>query len=530
MVTTAAAHTPVLRTIDGVLGGRAIVFGSLPPEGRDIDLLVVPPDEAAVAARLRNDGFRSCGREFVSFRGCVPCAVELIPAGTLGVPAAELEALFADGVPLDGLVNVVEPAPHHALLILARKVGRRGELPPKHRARIERALAQDSDAWERARTRAEAWRAARALARLEALHRDGPRRARRLHPRRPRRTRVVAVPAPSAERLREPLARLGFDVVVERARGGTIATGAVLLRHAGRGRVVLLASSTHTRDARPDAEDCEQLAGDAWESLKRGRRARIGAVAARTDGRAGPPVADRRMFSVALVGADGAGKTTVARSLEHVLPLPAKYLYMGVNWDASDHLLPTTRLVQAVRRARGTASGGGPPDYSESAESRRGALARARRAAWSALALANRLSEEWYRQALASSYVRRGVVVVFDRHFFSDYYAHDVAGGRPRGIDRRVHGFLLEHVYPKPDLVVFLDAPPEVLFARKGEGTLESLERRRQEYLGLAARTPHFVTVDAARPLDDVMQDVVAVIAAFSERRTTPQAVAGVSP
>jgi thymidylate kinase len=81
-----------------------------------------------------------------------------------------------------------------------------------------------------------------------------------------------------------------------------------------------------------------------------------------------------------------------------------------------------------------------------------------------------------------------------------------------------VHGFLLEHVYPKPDLVVFLDAPPAVLLARKGEGTLESLERRRQEYLDLAARTPHFVTVDAARPLDEVTQEVAAAISAFAEQ------------
>jgi thymidylate kinase len=226
------------------------------------------------------------------------------------------------------------------------------------------------------------------------------------------------------------------------------------------------------------------------------------------------------MFTVALIGPDGAGKTTLARSLEHELPMQTKYLYMGVNWDASDHLLPTTRLVQAIRRTRGTPSAGGPPDDSQAAAPRRGPLLRAARATWSGLSLVNRLAEEWYRQALAWSYVRRGVVVVFDRHFFSDYHAHDVAGRRPRSIDRRVHGFLLARVYPKPDLVIYLDAPPEVLLARKGEGTLESLGRRRREYLELAVATPHFVVVDAARPLDEVTQDVVAAISAFSDRRT----------
>src|SRR3712207_8707740 len=50
----------------------------------------------------------------------------------------------------------------------------------------------------------------------------------------------------------------------------------------------------------------------------------------------------------------------------------------------------------------------------------------------------------------------------------------------------RSHGFVLAHVYPKPDLVVYLDAPPEVMLARKGEGSVEALARRRGEYLALA--------------------------------------------
>jgi thymidylate kinase len=241
------------------------------------------------------------------------------------------------------------------------------------------------------------------------------------------------------------------------------------------------------------------------------------------------------MFTVALIGPDGAGKTTVARELERALGMPAKYLYMGVNWDASNHLLPTTRLIQAIRRARGTAPGpGGPPPASPVATPSRPLARRILHTGWTALALANRLGEEWYRQLVAWSYVRRGVVVVFDRHFFSDYHAHDVAGGGVRTLNRRVHGVLLARVYPKPSLVVYLDAPPELLLARKGEGTLESLERRRQDYLELAAETRHFVTVDASRPLDEVVRDVAEAIESFaassSETRSQTPSATGEHP
>jgi thymidylate kinase len=79
---------------------------------------------------------------------------------------------------------------------------------------------------------------------------------------------------------------------------------------------------------------------------------------------------------------------------------------------------------------------------------------------------------------------------------------------------------MLQHLYPRPDLVVYLDAPASVLLARKGEGTLESIARRQADYLSLARDVERFVSVDANRPLEVVMDDVVAAIVDFA--RTAP--------
>jgi len=220
------------------------------------------------------------------------------------------------------------------------------------------------------------------------------------------------------------------------------------------------------------------------------------------------------MFTVALIGLDGAGKTTLGRRLEHMFPLPVKYLYMGVNRDSSNYMLPTTRLIHMIKRTSGTKpERAGPPHPAQPAPRPKGMVKRGAASLKSSLSLVNQLAEEWFRQGLAWCYQSRGYIVLFDRHFFSDYYASDIAVGREgRSLHRRIHGFLLDRVYPKPDLVIYLDAPAEVLFARKGEGTIESLEHRRQGYLQMRSFVKHFAVVDASQPADDVAQEVARLV------------------
>jgi thymidylate kinase len=232
-----------------------------------------------------------------------------------------------------------------------------------------------------------------------------------------------------------------------------------------------------------------------------------------------------RAFTVALVGCDGAGKTTVARRLEGEIERPIRYLYMGVSADSSNRSLPTTRLAHRIKRAAGA-----PPDTRgpretlaettarEAAAPKKSLSKRARKSVRSTLRLTNRLAEEWYRQLLAMAWSRRGAIVIFDRHFVADYHAYDMSG-QARTLSRRLHGWLLSHAYPKPDLVIYLDASPEVLYARKGEGTPQSLARRRTEYLGLGEVAEHFAIVSAEMPLDDVVAEVAGLMREFDATR-----------
>jgi thymidylate kinase len=222
------------------------------------------------------------------------------------------------------------------------------------------------------------------------------------------------------------------------------------------------------------------------------------------------------MFTVALIGPDGAGKSTIGRKLEKISPLPAKYIYMGVNLESSNMVLPTTRLLLEAKRARGQRPDITVPRHLYQPQTRPSLVKRIKTSLRAAFRMANLMSEEWFRQAIVWYYQFRGYYVILDRHFYFDYYAHDVANKDPRRpLHIRLHGFMLEKIYPKPDFVIFLDAPSEVLFARKPEGTLESRERRRQEYIQLRDAVKAYAVVDVSRPEEDVLREISELIMKF---------------
>jgi thymidylate kinase len=201
--------------VEEAAGERVLVFGSLPPHGRDLDLLVRPPAYGRVAAALAEAGFRRRGRHLARFAGCTAEAVELVPAERWHLPGQELATLFSQARPLPGRRWLARPAPHHQLLILARRLAGDGRLDARRRDRVAAALVEDPLAWQRARQLAPAWGATHAVALAEAALAGTP-------PTRSGRARALAERSGAAGRGPRAARLAAWRAVLGRRRRGAV--------------------------------------------------------------------------------------------------------------------------------------------------------------------------------------------------------------------------------------------------------------------------------------------------------------------
>jgi thymidylate kinase len=174
----------------------------------------------------------------------------------------------------------------------------------------------------------------------------------------------------------------------------------------------------------------------------------------------------RRGLSVALLGPDGAGKSTLAAGLQTSFVFPVRSVYMGLTGGCLPYV--------ARLRVPGVVSLG-------------------------------RLCIFWGRYLLAQYHQARGRLVIFDR------YIYDAAVPPPQRLDwlGRALRWVDGHSCPGPDLVLVLNAPGAVMYERKGEYSPEVLERWRQSFLALQHRLRGLEVVDTTQAKCDVHRDVV---------------------
>lgn len=197
---------------------------------------------------------------------------------------------------------------------------------------------------------------------------------------------------------------------------------------------------------------------------------------------------------VVFLGPDGSGKSSIVAALK--LRLAA-----GFSGVSTHHWRP--RFLLSSR-------GGGYPATDPHGTPPRGTLASSLKLAF--LLLDWTLGYWGYLIHLRA----KGYLVLFDRNY------HDLLVdmrryryGGPRWMAR-----LVGRLVPRADLLILLDAPPEIFQARKQEVPLEETSRQREAYLGLTNAFDERCVLDASKPLADVLDDAERAIGEYLSRRT----------
>ena len=197
--------------------------------------------------------------------------------------------------------------------------------------------------------------------------------------------------------------------------------------------------------------------------------------------RGDPPASSGRGLSIALLGPDGVGKSTLAANLKRSLPDfgGVRMLYMGLGYAGLPKLarLPMPGSLAAVG-----------------------------------------LATLWWRCLVAFYHRTRGRLVVFDRYTYDAW----LSPGRRLSRLQRLARWVWAHACPAPDLVFLLDAPGKAVYERRGESDPTLLEAARRDFLSLRGRIPHLQVVDASRSEEAVRDDVTDRIYRHVRRSGAP--------
>jgi thymidylate kinase len=213
-------------------------------------------------------------------------------------------------------------------------------------------------------------------------------------------------------------------------------------------------------------------------------------------------------LTVAVLGPDGAGKSAVCAALANLsrasLPfkqVETRHLYRRVLPLLSELWKGRLRTTPAAPATVHNPHGKRP-----------------HRSLVSLFTLTYGAVDQWLSWLLCTRWkLSQNALLLHDRHMLEvqiDPKRFRFAG--PKWLARWI-----TRLIPKPDLVIVLDAPAEVLQSRKQEVPLAETARQLDAYRTLTREMPGGRIIDATQPLEGVVNDVKRAIIEFAAARTS---------
>ncbi|AEA46082.1 dTMP kinase [Archaeoglobus veneficus] len=108
--------------------------------------------------------------------------------------------------------------------------------------------------------------------------------------------------------------------------------------------------------------------------------------------------------------------------------------------------------------------------------------------------------------------LKQGKIVIMDRYYYSN-----IAYQAARGLDAERIKRINEEIAPRPDIVILLDAPPEICLERimeRGEipNSFEDPEYLKKVREIFKSLKDNVVIVDASKSIDEVKKDVLRIV------------------
>ena len=177
-----------------------------------------------------------------------------------------------------------------------------------------------------------------------------------------------------------------------------------------------------------------------------------------------------RGITIALVGPDGCGKSTISHKLCDEIPFHTKQMYMG----SDQYLLPTTKLLAGVSKfielAKNKSNGGENPKYRSPQKS--GFIGEFKES----IGILNRIIEMFTRYLVRGyPYLRRNYIIIYDRYIYDVLISNNI---NSHTLLKKV----IIDLFPKPDITIYLDTDAELIYKRKKEHTLEEIEESKRRY------------------------------------------------